>query len=636
LIALPAIALPSVANADIPITGFAAGPVPVFNNPGGFPVDLAAAPTPANTDFNCITPAGTLTPLGTPAVSLSTQAGATTDFCVNFTLNPGPPISGEDMHDSLIGLPVGSLAAIDNATKCSDAQFAREVITPQSCPPTSQVGTAFVTLVVPTGLPAPNDTTTKKAPGRIFALDTPADKAAKFGVALIAQAPAAPSTPYLETKFTITVSQLGVPTIGLQNQTDELSKTVGAGTPIAIAANALRFWGKAADHPHYANPFAPAPPTVTMASDFFRVGTTCQTPQTVNLTVNPWTNTAATAGSLPTKKDFTYQLTGCDKLPFNPGYSINLTGDQANGSHPGLAVKLTNAEGNADFGGTKITLPAGITVDLKNVQNACPQATFEAGNCSADAVAGTTTAKLSGINPDVVKGDVILVQVAGQTLPALGLNYKGRLPLRIAGLTTIDSNGQVVNTFSNIPSIPQRELQINLNGGAKGLLVLNGNGKCTASAYTATLTSQNGQTANFNQPTKCAEQFTATLTNPKSTKPRITIGGAGATGKKINTLRITLPSGLNSNPNTSRTGWKIKNIEPAVKGPVKVNRLSQAKIRFTIAKPGSNGLSILSRTGTLKASKSFAKSTKARTVAVRVVYTDGTKVVVAVPLTRKS
>ena len=142
MLALPALALPVAANADIPITSFKAGPVAPFNNVGGFAVDLAAAPTATNTDLNCITPT---------AVNLSTQAGATTDYCINFTLNPGSPLTGEDINNSLIGLPVGTLAAIDNASHCSEAQFNREVSTPQTCPPTSQVGTAYVTLVVPTG-----------------------------------------------------------------------------------------------------------------------------------------------------------------------------------------------------------------------------------------------------------------------------------------------------------------------------------------------------------------------------------------------------------------------------------------------------------------------------------------------------
>jgi hypothetical protein len=621
MLALPALALPAAANADIPINSFKAGPVAAWNNPTGFGVDITGtAPTsPVANDFNCVG--------GNP--TLATQAGATTDYCITFGVTTGDPVTGEDLKSSVVGLPVGTLAAIDSAAHCDPALFARDTNTLNACPGATQVGTATASLRLQLA-------GAKTLPGRIYALHTPDGQAAQFGVALLS----ATAPPFTEIKFLINVTQLGVATIGLQNTTDTLAKEATGLAPfplaLAIDRNAFRFWGSAAAHPHASNAPGGNNTPAVMAADFFRVGTTCQTQQFVDLTVNPYTDSLATADSKPTVAHTDYRLTGCEGLKFDPGFSINLTGDQSLGGHPGLAVQITNAEGNDDLGGTKITLPAGITTDLKNVQNACPQDVFLAGNCTAATVAGSTTAQLSGVGADQVKGDVQLVAVPGQSLPALGLDYKGRLPLRVAGITTIDGNGQIVNTFKDLGSLPQRQININLDGGAKGILVFQGAGKCQASAYTTVLTSQNGKTANFSKPTACPANFAATLSNPSSRTPTLSLSGSGATGKKIQTLRATLPNGLTINKNRSKTGYTIKTFGPTSTKPVSSSRLSEAKVRFTITNPGSNGLAIKFKKNTLAATKSFAKSTKARTISVRIVYTDGQKVTLSVPLARKS
>ncbi len=622
-LAAMSLAIPAGASADIPITKFKAGPVAPFNNPNGLPV-AAGSPDSTN-DLGCmhINPAGPV---------LSTAVGGSTDYCVTFNVTPGDPTTGEDIHDTLVGLPVGSLAAIDQAAKCTEAQFAREVSTPQSCPATSQVGTALTQLLTPFS-PTPS-----QAPGRIYALDTPSDKAAKFGVALVASAPSAgpPPSAGTETKFMITVSQLGDPLIGLQNQTDELKKTVaapvpGGQAPIAIQATSLRFWGSAAAHPHRTSPFV-ASPTVNMAADFFRVGTTCQTDQTANLTVNPWTDVNTT--SKPTTSSTTYKLTGCDKLPFNPTFTAGISGETTAGGHPALSVKIASPEGDEDLGATSITLPTGIATDLSRIQSPCAAATFKADGCGEATIVGTVKATLSGINADVVTGVVHQVRVEGESLPALGLDFNGRLPLQLSGVTKVNAEGRIVNTFSSLPSIPQRSLEIDLYGGAKGILQMS-SAKCQQSGYDAVLSGQNGKSKAFSIRTTCPAQLTARLEKPESQRPNLIIGGSGATGKKISTFRVTLPPGLTINRNKSQSGIKFDKFETGVTGEGKRSRLSKKTIRFTVPKPGSNGLRVLTKTGTLGASKKFAARTDAINLDVRIVYTDGTKVNVKVPITRK-
>ncbi len=631
IVAVAALALvvPAGASADIPITSFKAGPVPTYTHPTGLP--LTGPPITAQPTFDTTCTYGTPgAPINTSApdapLALQTQAGANTDFCVSFRLAPGNAITGEDLNSTLVELPVGTLAEIDNAAKCSVEAFNRESAVQAACPTASQVGTLQAQLELVATPPPSLTFATKDAPGRIYALDTPSDKAALLGVSLMT------GVGTTESKFLITVTQQGTPTVGLLNQTDTLARVI-AGSPVAIKANALRFWGKASEHGHVNSTFGQATYGFP-AANFFRVGTTCQTPQVTKLTVNPYTD-VNTASKPTTATSAPYNLTGCENLPFNPTFSANLNGETSPGGHPGLSIHIKSPEGDQDLGATKITLPIGVATDLSRIQNACPVATFNADQCTDATNIGTVKATLSGINPDVVSGVVHMVKIEGKTLPALGFDFNGRLPLRVSGISEIDSVGRIVNTFSDLPSIPQRSLDVELVGGAKGILQLPNTTKCTASAFDAVLTSQNGANKSVAIPTKCAEQLTARLEKADTQKPTLFVGGAGATGKKIQTLRLTLPAGLTINKNKSQSGITVKNLDTGVTGDTKRSRLSKKEIRFTLPSAGSNGLSIITRSKTLGASSKYAKATTSSSLVARIVYTDGSKVNVTVPITRK-
>ncbi len=232
----------------------------------------------------------------------------------------------------------------------------------------------------------------------------------------------------------------------------------------------------------------------------------------------------------------------------------------------------------------KITLPSNIVVDLSRAQNACPQATFEAVGCPSSAVIGSVTGKLSGINDDVVKGDVIMVSIPGKSLPGIGLNFTGRLPLRVVGVSTTDANNRVVNTFTNLPSLPIREVNVNLDGGTKGVL-MNAE-ECSPSATEAVITGQNGKTKTVSVPSTCIEQIRATLGRTTSTSPSLTLGAAGATGKKLASVRIGLPKGLRFVSSGLRSSSKVKvsGLDAGVTGKTRVARLGgYAKFTFPLA-----------------------------------------------------
>lgn len=612
---LVAVLLPSRASA-LTITNLKAGPVAPHNNATGLPVNTGAPGDTGTNDTNCFPT--------NPSPTLTTGVHGNTDYCITFNFSPQDPASGEDVKDTLVQLPVGTQGDIDNAAKCSLAAFNESSPAANTCPPESQVGTIVALLAI--GAPA---NTTAPAPGKVYALDTPSDKAALLGVALF-------SNTGLQSKYTITVTQLGDPKIGLQNQSGDLARGTlvalpNTVAPIALLGSSIRFWGNAASHPHLN---ATNTGLVTPAANFMRVGTTCQTDQTLTLTANPYTNTHPSAQSATSST--TYKLTDCDGLGFNPTFSASISGETQPGGHPQLDVKITSPSGDEDLGATKITLPAGIATDLSRIQNACPQATFQAGGCPESAVIGSVKATLDGIAPDVLGGDVVMVKVDGKQLPALGLNFKGRLPLRVFGISEVDGSGRLVSTFSDLPSLPQRTLDITLLGGSKGILQTDPTGKCTDSAYDATLTGQNGKTKTFSLATTCAEQFSAKLSNSTKTRPVLWLGSAAPTGKKVKSLRVGLPKGLKWYGPTLRKAAKVtfagfdKGVDGETSRAVKLG----SKAKFTFPGTGSRSFSVLTHTGALRASSSFAKSTKTVYVQFRVVYSDGSKVTKYVAIQR--
>jgi hypothetical protein len=633
---LAAVLVPSAARADIAINSFQAGPVAPYIHPTGLPVTS----TPSF-DTGCLygTPGAPISTAAADApLALTTQAGASTDFCVKFRLAQEDAAVGQDLKNTLVELPVGTYAEIDKAAKCTPEQFARESTGLTSCPGNSQIGTALAQLQVATGAMT---RVVQDAPGRIFALSTPSDKAALLGVALVGSSP--PGT--AETKFLITVTQEGTPTTGLLNLTDDLNRVLAqsSNAPIAVWANALRFWGKASEHTHLNSFYNPALGSTTPAANFFRVGTTCATPQVTKLTVTPYsgTNPVTTAPYTGTTNPTTasspaYNLTGCENLPFTPTFTAAISGETQPGGHPQLDVKITSPSDNEDLGGTKITLPSGIATDLSRIQNACPQATFQANACPESANIGTVKATLTGIDDGVVSGDVQMVKVEGKQLPALGLNFKGRLALRVFGVSEVDSSGRLVSTFSNLPSLPQRSLDITLFGGSKGILQTDPTGKCTDSAYDATLTGQNGKVKTFSLATTCAEQFSAKLSNSTKTRPVLWLGSAAPTGKKVKTLRVGLPKGLKWYGPTLRKAAKVTfaGFDTGVDGETSKAVKLGSKAKFTFPGTGSRSFSVLTHTGALRATSSFAKSTKTVYVEFRVVYSDGSKVTKYVAIQR--
>lgn len=137
-----------------------------------------------------------------------------------------------------------------------------------------------------------------------------------------------------------------------------------------------------------------------------------------------------------------YQVTGCDRLAFGPKLTAAIEGKRsalAPGGNPKLRVQLTSDPGTANVRATSITMPEGISVDVKKLSTVCALADYERGACAAESQIGTVTARTPLLN-DPLTGVVRFVSVPGVPLPQLGIQIRGRISLDLTGTVAVDGS----------------------------------------------------------------------------------------------------------------------------------------------------------------------------------------------------
>ena len=68
-----------------------------------------------------------------------------------------------------------------------------------------------------------------------------------------------------------------------------------------------------------------------------------------------------------------------------------------------------------------------------------------------------------------------------KTLPSLLIPLKGDVQLILRAKTSVDGAGRLITTFSGIPDAAVSNFKLTINGGSKGILVVTGRGRTSAS-----------------------------------------------------------------------------------------------------------------------------------------------------------
>jgi hypothetical protein len=201
-----------------------------------------------------------------------------------------------------------------------------------------------------------------------------------------------------------------------------------------------------------------------------------------------------------------FQVGDCQALPLRPRLRISLTGRKQlhDGGHPGVRAVLTQGAGQANLRSVQVKLPLSLALDPERAQSddLCE---FEAGkrvDCPASSIIGHARAITPVLNRPL-EGPVYFVKNVRihpktgrtiRTLPTLLIPLKGEVDIHLRAATDVSRN-KLVNTFGTVPDAPVSRFELTLNGGKRGILVVNGNPCRRDRVADALMDGQNGKRA---------------------------------------------------------------------------------------------------------------------------------------------
>ena len=230
------------------------------------------------------------------------------------------------------------------------------------------------------------------------------------------------------------------------------------------------------------------------APGFFLNPTGCE-PRPLTATFTGYSGEQATSTKM-------LNATGCQNLPFAPKLRLiaGANGQNAQFQHPPLTAIVTQEQAEADIKNSQVILPDLLrpnSVQFNAPGGLCTDAQFAQNACPGPSLVGSARV-ITPVLPFQLAGPVYVVQEVGSVLPKLYVVLRGGgfevvLHARNSFLHAI----QTVNTFDNLPDVPQSQFQLSIKGGPGGILN-NFYDACGVAKkhlqYSYTFTGQNGAT----------------------------------------------------------------------------------------------------------------------------------------------
>jgi hypothetical protein len=390
--------------------------------------------------------------LGQSAATTPTTGGATTNF--NFNLTRG---EGQQYVSKLTTvLPPGLVGKIPDVRLCGEPQAARG-----ECGAASQIGTVSVSL----GSGSPLLT----LPGTAYL--TGPYGSAPYGLSVVV--PAEKVGPYDYGKI-VTRASISVEPFTSRIVVSSQLPTIVGGVPLrlrSIDVNVNR-------------------------SNFAINPTSCAALKTET------TLTSTFGSNQPLSTPF--QATACSALAFAPKLtaSTNAKTSRANGAI--LVVKVAYPAGaQANIKSVLVTLPKLLASRISTLNNACPEATFNASplSCPSLSKVGSATVATPAL-PGKLTGTAIFVSHGGAAFPDLDLVLQGDgVTVILIGNTNI-SKGVTTSNYASIPDVPVSSFEVRLPTGKDSVLSAIGNLCKSSLIMPTTITAQNGKV--IKQSTKVA------------------------------------------------------------------------------------------------------------------------------------
>jgi hypothetical protein len=201
-----------------------------------------------------------------------------------------------------------------------------------------------------------------------------------------------------------------------------------------------------------------------------------------------------------------FQVRDCAALAYQPRLGVALKGGKAelrNGGHPALVAKMDPRAGDANQKQVAVKLPLSLALDADNASGLCEPAAAAANACPAASIVGQ--AKAMSILHEPLNGPVYFVRGERtdpktgriiKTLPKLFVPLSGNGVTIYVGASSSVENNQLTTTFDDLPDVPLRSFDLQINGGKNGILAVTNGDYCanrSSQRATATLVGQNGR-----------------------------------------------------------------------------------------------------------------------------------------------
>jgi hypothetical protein len=205
-----------------------------------------------------------------------------------------------------------------------------------------------------------------------------------------------------------------------------------------------------------------------------------------------------------------FAATGCRDLAFHPSFTVSTQAKTSKAGGASLDVRVGYpAAGQANIRSVAVTLPKQLPSRLTTIQQACPEATFNANpaSCPVGSDVGIATANTPVLSGPVT-GPAYLVSHGGAAFPDLVLILQGEgVTLDLVGSIDI-KHGVTSSTFGSVPDAPISAFDVSFPEGPHSALTTNlpakAKGNLCGQSLTmpTTITGQNG--AVIKQNTKIA------------------------------------------------------------------------------------------------------------------------------------
>jgi hypothetical protein len=164
-----------------------------------------------------------------------------------------------------------------------------------------------------------------------------------------------------------------------------------------------------------------------------------------------------------------FQVANCDNLDFGPRLSLQLRGSTKRRGHPALRAVYTSSPGEANLARTVVVMPKNELLDNSHIGNVCSRVQFAANACPADSVYGSATAETPLLD-EPLTGPVYL-RSSSHRLPDLVVDLEGQIDIELAARIDATKSGSLRARFEAVPDAPVTKFVLDMQGGAKGLLI---------------------------------------------------------------------------------------------------------------------------------------------------------------------